>query len=121
MKISEMSFAQASEVMLRIAAPAANICDDEELTKILKDFLAMQTKPNLVSYGKTIPRLLTYCLKNHKSDTYEIIGALLGMTGKEIEEASFASIVKGLKESYDEVLAGFFTRSRKSEKKDATE
>ena len=120
MKISEMTFAQASETMLRIAAPISNICDDEELTEILKGFVGQRGRSNLQMYGRTIPRLLTYCLDNHKIDTYEIIEALLGIPKAKIDTAKFTDIVNGLRESYDEVLAGFFTRSGAAKKSEGT-
>jgi len=121
MKISEMSFSQASAVMLRIAAPVANICDDDELSGILKDFLAMRVRPNIASYGNMIPRLLTYCLENHRADTYEIISALLDIPTGKIGDTPFMEIVNGLKDSYDEVIVGFFTRSKAAKRSEGTE
>jgi hypothetical protein len=114
-----MSFAQASQVILRIAAPIANICDDDELADTLKDFMAMRTAPVLKSYGTTVPKLLSYCLGKHRLDTYEIIEALLDIPKAEIDKANFVQIVNGLQDSWDEVLAGFFTRSKPAAKKSA--
>lgn len=120
MKISEMSFAQASAVMLRIAAPISNICDDEELANILRDFAGMKQAPALRAYGLTLPKLLTYCLEKHKADTVEIISALLDIPAAKVADTPFMEIVKGLQASYDEVLAGFFTRSGAAKKSAVT-
>ncbi len=120
MKISEMSYAQASAVMLRIAAPISNICDDEELANILRDFVGMKQAPALRAYGLTLPRVLTYCLDKHKADTVEIISALLGIPVSQVGETPFKDIANGLQESYDEVLAGFFTRYKARKKSAVT-
>ncbi len=120
MKISEMSFAHASAVMLRIAAPVSNICDDNELSDILKGFAGMQKETTLRAYGLTLPKLLTYCLDKHKADTVEIISALLDIPAAKVADTPFMEIVKGLQASYDEVLAGFFTRSGAAKKSAVT-
>ena len=121
MKISEMPFEQASAVMLRLAAPISNLCDDEELMKIGEDFVAAQNRPKLYAYGQAIPRLLTYALEKHKADTYEILCALLGMTKTEVAAAPLKKIIDGLRDSWDEVLAGFFSRSKPAGKSSGTE
>lgn len=108
MKISEMSFAQASAVMLRIAAPVANLCDDENLMKAAED-------------GETLTWLLVQCLQRHNEEVYEIATALIGKTKPEIDGMKFSDLYDELLASYDGVLAGFFSRSKRSAKKDAEE
>lgn len=115
MKISEMSFEQGAQVALRIAAPIANICDDEELANILMDFAKGRQIP-LRAYGTALPKIVTLCMENHKADTLEIIKALLGITQHELDQANFLDIITQLRDSFDEVLIGFFTRSKPAAK-----
>lgn len=116
-----MPFKKASAVMLRLAAPISNLCDDEELVKIGEDFVAAQHRPKLYAYGQAIPRLLTYALEKHEADTYEIISALLDMTPAQVAEAPLGKIIDGLQDSWDEVLARFFTRSKPAKRSSGTE
>ena len=112
MKISEMTFDQGAETMLRLAAPVTNICDDEKLSAALKAFAERRKLPNLRSYGVLLPQLVTLALKDHRDDLYEIIEALLGIPKAQIGAGNFTEIVHGLQDSWDEVLHDFFTRSR---------
>lgn len=121
MKISEMSWEQGREAMLRLAAPIANICDDENLATELKDFLARRNLPNIMSYGKLIPNLLALVLKDHEAEVEEIVEVLLDIPKAKIKEHGFVEIVNGLRDSWDEVLRDFFTRSSTATKKNATE
>ena len=120
MKISEMKWEQGCEVALRIAAPISNICDDEKLASALKEFWGRRNLPNIMSYGKLIPTLLSLALKDHREDVEEIVEALLGIPKPKIKEHDFMEIVNGLQDSWDEVLNGFFTRSSTRKKNAAT-
>ena len=108
MKISEMPFKKGCEVMMRIAAPCANLCDDEKLAAGVKD-------------GETLSRLMVQCLEKHNSDSYEIIMALLDKTKAELDEMKFDDVYSEVMGSYDPVLSGFFTHSPVSEKNADTE
>ena len=98
MKISDMTFKKGCEVMLRIAAPCANLCSDTRLTNDVKN-------------GQTLALLLVQVLKNHSADGYEIACALLDKTAAEIDEMKFEDVYNELLASYDGVLRGFFTSS----------
>lgn len=111
MKISEMSWEQGCEATLRIAAPISNICDDEKLATALKEFVSRRGLPNIMSYGKLIPTLLTLALKDHRGDVEEVVEVLLNIPKAKIKERGFVEIVNGLQDSWDEVLRSFFTRS----------
>lgn len=103
MKISEMPFKKGCEVMLRIAAPCANLCADEALVESAKS-------------GDTLSRMMVKCLLEHNSDSYEIISALLDKTKAEIDEMKFDDVFNEVRDSYDGVLVGFFTHLPGSEK-----
>lgn len=121
MKISEMSWEQGCEATLRIAAPISNICDDENLADALKEFMGRRSLPNIMSYGKLLPTLVSLALKDHRSDMEEIIEVLLGIPKAKIKEHGFVEIINGLQDSWDEVLRDFFTRSSTRKKNAATE
>lgn len=121
MKISEMNWEQGCEAAVRLAAPIANICDDEKLADALKEFWGRRSLPNIMSYGKLIPTLLSLALKEHRADVEEIITVLLDIPKAKIKEHGFTEIVNGLQDSWDEVLRDFFTRSSTAKKNAATE
>lgn len=112
MKISEMTFDQGAAAMLRLTGPITNICDDEQLAEALKTFVEQRRLPNLKSYGTLLPKLVELALKNHREDLYEIIETLLGIPKAKIGQGNFVKIINGLRDSWDEVLRDFFTRSK---------
>ena len=114
MKISEMTNDQATEAILRIAPPISNICDDAEMMTIIDDLQKFGEMDLLPAIGKVLPKIVTYALKSHKHDLYEIIGALQMKPAEAVGKMNFAETIKAVKESYDDVLAGFFTDSVRS-------
>lgn len=108
MKISEMDFKRGCDVMMRIAAPCANLCDDEKLVEAAQN-------------GETLSRLMVQCLRKHNSDSYEIISALLGKTKSELDKMKFDDVFTEVQNSYDGVLVGFFTHSPTARKSVGTE
>lgn len=111
MKISEMTNDQATEALIRISTPLSNICDDEEMLSILDDLKALGDMNLLTAIGKLLPKIVTYGLKKHKGDVYEIIGALQMTPTQEVGNMNFAETIKAFRDSYDDVLSGFFTDS----------
>lgn len=111
MKISEMTNDQATEAIIRIATPISNICDDEGMLEII-DTIGKMGEMNLITaIGKVLPKIATYALKDHKKDLYEIIGALQMKPAAQVGKMNFAETIKAVKDSYDDILAGFFTDS----------
>jgi hypothetical protein len=113
MKISEMTNDQAAEAMIRLAVPFGNICEDEEAVKLIEDYKGMGDKPVLYTIGKMLPQLTAYMFKKHKTDLYEIVGALTFTKVSAVAKMNFIETVNILRDSYDEVLKGFFTSSVK--------
>lgn len=111
MKISEMNNDQAAECLIRIAEPVSNLCDDEDLVTMLDEFSKMNDLGIVRAIGRMLPKLVTYVLKKHKKDFYEIIGALDGRPTREVAQMPFMDTVKLVQDSYDDVLRDFFTRS----------
>ena len=111
MKISEMTNDQATETMIRLAVPFGNICEDEEAVKLIDEYRGMSKMPLIQTIGKLLPKLVTYMLKTHKNDLYEIVGALTFCTSEKVAKMNFVETVKVFRDSYDEVLASFFPSS----------
>lgn len=97
-----MPFKKGCEVMLRIAAPCANLCSDKALVEAAKS-------------GDTLSRMMVKCLLEHNADSYEIISALLDKPNAEIDTMKFDDVFNEVRNSYDGVLVGFFTRLPVSE------
>lgn len=121
MKISEMTWEQGEQAMKRLAAPIANICDDEKIADVLKEFWERRNLPNIMSWGKMVPQLVTACLVDHHEDLFEIIETLLEIPKAEIPKHNYVKVINGLQDSWDEVLRSFFIRSRTAKKNAATE
>ena len=105
---------QATEAILRIAPPISNICDDAEMMTIIDDLQKFGEMDLLPAIGKVLPKIVTYALKSHKLDLYEIIGALQMKPAEAVGKMNFAETLRAVKESYDDILAGFFTDSVRS-------
>ena len=111
MKISEMNNEQATEALVRLSVPFGNICEDEKMVQLIEDYNKNRKTPMIQAFGKLFPQICTYALKEHKSDMYEIVGALTFKTQSEVAKMNFFETAKVLRESYDEVLINFFTSS----------
>lgn len=111
MKISEMTNDQAAEAMIRLAVPFGNICEDEEALNLIEQYNSMNDKAVLYTIGRMLPQITAYLFKTHKNDLYEIIGALTFTKASTVANMNFMETIKVLRESYDEVLKGFFTSS----------
>jgi len=117
MKISEMTNDQATEAMIRLSGPISNVCDDKELLALIDKIQGMEGKTSVLeAFGKILPQLVALALKKHKEDLYEIVGALLVIPTAKVGEMNFAETVKAVKDSYDSILAGFFTDSAAARK-----
>ena len=111
MKISEMTNDQATEALIRISEPFANICDNDEIVSMLTRYVTYGNLPKIKTIGKIMPELVTYALKEHKRDVYEIIAALQMKPVSEIGKMNFKETLDAIKNSYDEVLRDFFSSS----------
>lgn len=113
MKISEMTNNQAAEVLIRISAPVESLCSDPKLDKMLETYKATREESFFKSIGALLPQFIAYAIKEHKNDLYEIISALIGKTVEEVANMNIMETVKAVRESYDEVLQGFFISTKK--------
>lgn len=118
MKISEMTNEQATEAMIRLSGPISSICDDDEAMALIEEVRKKGEAgdKNSKAYAlkvvaQMLPQFVAFGLKKHKQDLYEIIGALLMVPVGSVGKMNFAQTVKAVRDSWDDVLASFFTRS----------
>ena len=111
MKISQMTNDQASEAMIRIASPMANILDDENSKPLLEEMTNFKESAPMKSIASFLPKFVAFCLKDHKGDLYEIIGALTFKPATKVGNMNFVQTLKEMRESIDEDFIGFFKSS----------
>lgn len=117
MKISEMTNDQASEAMIRISTPISNICDDEEATGLIEELTKAGDMSVIDVIAKTIPKVVTFAFKKHRADLYEIVGALTMQSATAVGKMNFKDTIQTVKDSYDDILSGFFTQSKAVQRK----
>lgn len=117
MKISEMTLDQSTEAVIRISTPISNICDDPEMIGLMDELQSFGDMPLFTAVGKLLPKIVTYALQKHRNDFYEIIGALQMIPTSEVGELNLAETIRMVRESYDDILSGFFASSVASVKK----
>lgn len=113
MKITEMTNDQAADAMLRLAGPFASFADDEEFMKMMDEIQAMKDggMPVRTATLKMIPKFVTFGIRRHKHDLYEIIGALTLKPTAQVAKMNFMETIQTVRESWDDVTASFFPSS----------
>lgn len=111
MKISEMTNDQAAKALIRMSEPVSRICDDEELIAMFTEFKNMESIGLVRAVGRILPKFTLYALERHKNDFYEVIGALSDKSAAAVAKMNFPETVKLVRDSYDDILRDFFTRS----------
>lgn len=111
MKISEMTNDQATQAMIKLAQPIANIMDDPNAESFFKELADQKDKKLLNTIGTVLPKAVAFCMKDHKKDLYEIISALTLIPSSKVGSMNFMETVKELKGSIDEDFIGFFKSS----------
>lgn len=109
MKISEMTNDQATNALIRLSVPFGNICDDPETVALIDKYVKAKDAPFIQTIGRILPEITALALKAHKDDLYEIVGTLMDKTVDDVAKMNFLETIKAVRDSYDEVLHGFFT------------
>ena len=110
MKLSEMNTVQASDAILRLAQPATNIMQDDEVFKLVET-MAQNTKAPLKFIADNILPIATLACKSHRDDLIEIVAALTGKSIKAVREQRFTQTIADIKGSLDKELLDFFSSS----------
>lgn len=111
MKISEMTTDQAAECMVRMTQPLANIMDDDNLKPALERLSEGKKEPVVKLVAAMLPKIVPLCMKDHRQDVYEIVGALADKPADEIGKMKFLWTLKELRDSLDKDLIDFFRSS----------
>ena len=118
MKISMMTNDQAADALVKMAQPMANLMEDKDTSALLETLSKSNPEGGGFAYlGSVLPKIVSFCMKNHKADVYAIVGALTQKPASEVGKMNFLETVKELKESIDEDFIGFFKRSEPSTEK----
>ena len=103
MKISEMNNDQACEAIIRISNPISNILNDDNIKPLVEELekgkQAGESGQPLKFIAGIIPKLVAFCMKDHKGDLYEIISALTFKPVSKVGQMNFAATVKEIRES----------------------
>lgn len=112
MKLSQMTNDQACEAMIRLAEPCSNLLKDETVMPLL-DSLKNGSEGESVAqmFGRILPKFVSFAMKDHKADLYEIVGVLSETPTAKVGKMPFVQTVKVLKESIDEDFIDFFKSS----------
>ena len=102
MKLSELSTAQAADILCEVGAYILNICADDELSKALNKKLEADgaaSRAEIIEFGaKKIADLLPLVLNGHRDDVFGILAAINGNTAVEIAEQSIMLTMGQIKE-----------------------
>ena len=122
MKLSEMTNDQAIDTLVRLSVPLGCICDDEQITDMIKRYQSIENIPMINVIGKFLPEIAGCAFKKHKSDVMEIVGALTFQTKEKAGKMKFIETLKVIKEAIaDEDLRDFFTSFKDQTKKTGSE
>lgn len=119
MKLSEMTLEQTKIAMIRLAVPFGNICDDEDMVKLLDELKGYFRLPMVVTVGKILPKLITLAFEKHYDDVMEVISVLSDQPVNEVRKMKFADAVKVIRENYDDLANTFFPSSAPVTKRSA--
>jgi hypothetical protein len=112
MKLSQMTTEQATDTLVRIAEPVANIMDDPAMKDVLQSVAGMnRDTPMYKVVSSLIAKVLPLMLKSRRDDTYSIISA---MTGKELEQIEKQNILVTLNDCRDFIDKDFIDFFRSS-------
>ena len=108
MKISEMTNDQAADAMIKLAQPISNLLEDEATVNLLKELQEKHEGGGFAFIGKAIPKIVPFCMKDHRADIYAIVAALTLQPVSAIGKMKFVDTVRGLQDSIDEDFLSFF-------------
>ena len=111
MKISQMTNDQAADAMIKLAQPMSNLLEDEATVGLLKEMEKGDSKGGIAFFGRMLPKIVAFAMKDHKEDVYAIVAALTMKPVAEVGSLNFMETVKEMKESIDDEFIGFFTSS----------
>lgn len=118
MKFIDMNNEQVAEALIHISSPLENLCNDPKLDELIEKYKASKEEPLMKTIGAVVPLFISLAIKDHKNDLYEIISVVIGKPVSEIAKMNIVDTVKEVRESWNEVLTGFFQSTIPQTKKD---
>lgn len=112
MKLSEMNTDQLAETLCAISAPAARICEDEQINDDMKKLYAMEKGDGMTALqklGRMVNIWIPGLLKTHRDDVYAIMSVLTGKSVQEIAGQNGMQTIKDARECIDGELMNFFS------------
>ena len=109
MRISQMTCDQAADALVRISYAASPILKDGTVRKAIGTVADHRgDKDLLATLGDIVDAVIPTLLKDHRDNTYEICGALLGVSRQEVAERNILQTIREVKDSFDQELSDFF-------------
>lgn len=108
MKISEMEMNKAADVMVRLSGSLGNVLNDEAISKLITDTGFAGKNNPAKGYAMVLTKLVPACLKDHRSDLFDIVAALDEKTPEEVGHMKVGEVIAILRESVDKELLDFF-------------
>lgn len=121
MKLSEMTTDRAADALVRIADPAAEIVNDENVWKVIEKMGKMKN-PNLRQQIAFIVReVAPVLLRDHRDALYTVLSIMTGKTVVEIGAQPIKTTISDINASVDGELLSFFTPSEEQKQNIVTE
>lgn len=111
MKLSQMTNDQACNAMIRMADPMGRLLEDESIKPLLKQFSEMKDVPSVDIIGALLQKVVTFAMKDHRGDLYEIIGAMTDATAGQVAEMNFMQTIAVVMDFVDKDFVDFFKSS----------
>lgn len=111
MKISQMTNDQACNAMIRMADPMSRLLEDDSIKPMLKQVSEMKDVPSVDIIGAMLQKVVTFAMKDHRQDLYEIIGAMTDATAEQVAEMNFMQTIACVREFADKDFLDFFKSS----------
>lgn len=111
MKLSQMTNDQACNAMIRMADPVSRILEDKGVLPLLEQFSGMKDVPPAEAIGAMLPKVVSFAMKDHKDDLFEIIGAMTGNSAEAVSGMNFMQTVAAVRDFADKDFLDFFKSS----------
>ena len=121
MKLSEMTTNQATDALILLAEPAAEIVNDDRIFDLIKKAGTLAEAGWQKQIAFIMREVAPVLLKDHRDALYTVLSIMTGKTPKQIGEQRAKETYDDIKGCLDSDLIGFFTPLEAQEKKTETE
>ena len=107
MKLSELEFDRAADVMAKLSGSIGKILDDDKVVKLMPEIINQGQKNATKGYALIFSKLIPACLVSHKADLFDVLAVLDDKTTEEVAKFKLADIRRVIEESADKELLDF--------------